>query len=128
MQKLGGSPSPAQALLIRDSDVRAHRTGDVGVHPNALTRPSVMREGGEELLPVIMQRETIVQNLGRTLRLLSLRRQKESAVTLDPVPRCRATADAPEPRVFLTGGFDFAQADVGPHERFPKHRRRLHFY
>ena len=48
-----------------------------------------MREGGEELLPVIMQRETIVQNLGRTLRLLSLRRQKESAVTLDPVPRCK---------------------------------------
>ena len=41
------------------------------------------REGGDELLPVVMQRETIVQNLGRTLRLLGLRRRKEPAVSLD---------------------------------------------
>jgi len=30
-----------------------------------------------------MQQETIVQNLGRTLRLLGLRRRKEPAVSLD---------------------------------------------
>jgi len=76
-----GSPTPAERLLIHEAATSALIARVTGEY--ILSRNTLVRDGGAELLPVVLQREVVVGNLGRTLRLLGFHRRKEPAMTLD---------------------------------------------
>jgi hypothetical protein len=69
VDQLGGTVTPAQALLVEEAAKTALIARATGEY--IVSQATLVRDGA--LLPIVMQREAIVANLSRLLRTLGLR-------------------------------------------------------
>lgn len=100
--QLGGDVSAAQAILIEEAAKTALIVKAVGDY---ILRQETLVQG-ESLLPVVMQRESLVANLTRILTTLGLERRARPVESLHDYIAAREGAFgrvAPHPRSFRAG-------------------------